>query len=409
MYNLQRNEAQILKNLKHSSIPIIYDIEENENGSYIVEEYLEGRTLREFVEEKEGLNEDIVVGFALQLCDLFTYLHSIKRPLIYLDLKPDNIIITGNSLKLVDFGSAIYSDEADVEQDFYATRGFAAPEVYKRGRIDERCDVYGIGMLMYYMATCNNADSNIKELIITRKLSKHFKKIISRCLSFNPSQRYASVSQLSKQLSAIRKNNSNKYELGHSIRFAVAGAQTRIGATHLALRLSSFFIHNNIKCLYEEVNSSEYIREVKSRYKNVPNINGIHLIKGIPMLHLDSHEAYDTSNYNIIISDYGTLIKENLSSFLEADIKLLILGAKDWELSYSEKVLSMLTDYKDVLYLFNFLDGRQFKKVMSSMSNKSCYRIPYEPDPYSKAFDNCSMDFYKEITDIRYKLKDGII
>lgn len=55
LYSFQRNEAFILKNLKHSCIPIIYDIEEDEEGSYIVEQYLEGKNLKEYVEERGAL------------------------------------------------------------------------------------------------------------------------------------------------------------------------------------------------------------------------------------------------------------------------------------------------------------------------------------------------------------------
>ena len=88
LYELQRKEAQILKNLKHSCIPIIYDIEEDKDGSYIVEQYLEGDNLNDYVMSNGTLSEDIIVRFALQLCDLIQYLHSTTRPILYLDLKP---------------------------------------------------------------------------------------------------------------------------------------------------------------------------------------------------------------------------------------------------------------------------------------------------------------------------------
>jgi serine/threonine-protein kinase len=97
-YELQRNEAFILKNLKHSCIPIIYDIEEDDKGSYIVEEYIEGITLTDYVLANGALREDIIIQAGIQLCDLIQYLHSAKSPVFYLDLKPDNILISGSVL-----------------------------------------------------------------------------------------------------------------------------------------------------------------------------------------------------------------------------------------------------------------------------------------------------------------------
>src|SRR5690606_4170247 len=93
LYEYHRKEANLLNNLKHPCIPIIYDIEEDENGSYIIEQFIEGHTLKDFVRDKGPIDENIIIHYAIQLCDLLEYLHSVERPIIYLDLKPENIII----------------------------------------------------------------------------------------------------------------------------------------------------------------------------------------------------------------------------------------------------------------------------------------------------------------------------
>ncbi|HKL98267.1 MAG TPA: serine/threonine-protein kinase, partial [Mobilitalea sp.] len=245
-YNLQLKEAQILKNLKHSCIPIIYDIEENEDGSYIIEQYLEGDTLASYVNTRGTINYDIIIHFALQLCDLIQYLHSIDRPILYLDLKPENIIITGETCKLVDFGSAIYRDEAYAGQDYYATKGYAAPELYHHTDIDERCDVYGIGMLLYYMATGVPVKEDMNNIDFYKQCPNNLRKVINRCLKYNPSERFASVTHLSKQLSVIGKKNIHLHKSGSSVRFAVAGAQPRIGVTHLSFQICSYYIYKDM-------------------------------------------------------------------------------------------------------------------------------------------------------------------
>lgn len=401
LYELQRKEAQILKNLKHSCIPIIYDIEEDEYGSYIIEQFIEGDTLKEYIGTKGIPREDIIIRYALQLCDLLQYLHSIERPILYLDLKPENIIVTGTTLKLIDFGSAVYRDDYGEGQAFYGTRGYAAPELYRNNKIDERCDVYGIGMLLYYMATGITLKSDSVEIENIDGISnctKQFKGIINRCLKFNPSQRYATVAHLSKQLSVMILKKRYTKESGQSIRIAVAGAQPRIGVTHLSLMLCSYFINQKNSCLYEEKNSSECVWSIKSRYEGLISNEGIYLIKGIPMLPKVKSGQGDVAKYHILLQDYGCLTKDNLTEFLEAEVKILILGAKDWELGFAEQVLDMVAGYKDVVYLFNYLDGKYFLQVMKSMKQRNCYRIPYEPDPFAKPVGKNGLELFQELT-----------
>lgn len=408
LYELQLKEAQILKDLKHSCIPIIYDIEDDEDGSYIVEQYLEGDTLKDYVQGKDHISEGIIIHFALQLCGLIHYLHSIPRPVLYLDLKPENIIITGNTLKLIDFGSAIFSDEAGERMDYFGTKGFAAPEMYRRGKIDERCDVYGIGMLLYFMVTRKQVSSGLPELNhvdFIRYCSKDLKRIINRCLKYHPAQRYASVVQLEKQLSAIRNKKQFLSGTGPSIQLAVAGAQPRIGTTHLAFRLCNYFIHNHVSCLYMEKNKNRCIWHIFTRHEGLQQEEGIFRVKGISMTDDRQVQDADLSGYRIHVLDYGCLTNDNMTAFLQSDIKLLVLGAKEWELSYSEEVLKKISEYKDINYMFNYLDGRQFGRAVESMAHRNCYRIPYEPDPFSESWDTISLELFGELSGLCFPKK----
>lgn len=400
LYEQQRNEAFILKNLKHSCIPIIYDIEEDEEGSYIVEQYLEGETLKDYVMTRGCLRDDIIIQFGIQLCDLIHYLHSTYRPILYVDLKPDNIIVSGDTLKLIDFGSALYQDELHKEQQYAGTRGYAAPELYRRNKADERCDVYGIGMLLYYMAT--------GELIQSKKMQfdnidhagdcgVYLKNIINHCLKFNPSQRYASVRRLSKDLSVVSQKSLFQKESKQTIVIAIAGAQHRIGTTHLALRLSNYAISKGLRCLYQEHNDSGDVHLMKSRFEEVDYQNGIYRIHKIPMSAYQKEHHPDTEGYQIVVKDYGCLTKDKLIDFMGCEAKLLVLGAKEWELEFSEKALSMVTEYKDIFYLFNFMDGIQFQKVMKSMNHRNSYRIPYEPNPFLKITSKNGEELFREV------------
>ncbi len=403
LYELQRNEALLLKNLKHSCIPIIYDIEEDEESSYIVEQYLEGDTLKELVVSKGPIREELLIHFTLLLCDVIDYLHNAERPILYIDLKPENIIVLGSSLKLVDFGSACYKDELLADNKICGTKGYAAPELYQRKGIDDRCEIYGIGMLMYFMATgrmlpSKTADFNNIDQIghCTRQL----KSIINHCLKFHPAQRYATVEQLKKQLSALRQKSRGTMEPGRLYTIAIAGTQQRVGVTHLSLRLCIYFLQTGSSCLYQEKNPSGHVNQIRNCYEEVWDKDGICKIEGISMASQIIPMEIVT-NYQVTVIDFGCLSKDNLSDFLKADHKLLLLGAKDWELQPSEQILNMTAEYNNVTYLFNFLDGRQFRHVCQSMGKKSCYRIPYEPDPYARNFENNGYDFFRELLGLK--------
>ncbi|MFT4142911.1 MAG: serine/threonine-protein kinase [Mobilitalea sp.] len=395
-----RNEAFVLKNLKHSCIPIIYDIEENEEGSYIVEQYLEGETLAEHVAKTGGLQESIILNYGIQLCDLIHYLHCIDRPIFYLDLKPDNIIIHNGVLKLVDFGSAIFRDELVQGQAYFATRGYAAPELYHKGRIDERCDIYGVGMLLYYMATgipIKKQDEDILHIDQAGNCSKQLKVIINRCLKYQPSHRPASIEILRKKLSAITQKNQFVTKDNTTLYIAVAGGQSRIGTTHFAFRLCNYLHRQGLLCLYYEENDSKCIALLKNRCNIRANNEGRIFYQGITMEASHPNRIQKFERFQVVVKDLGVLTEANLNLFQISDLKILVLGAKYWELEQAEKVLSMVSEDKNILYLFNFLDGLRFQTIVKNMRRESCYRIPHEPDLFRKTISKCEQELFSEI------------
>ncbi len=400
LYNLQCKEALILKNLKHSCIPIIYDIEEDEDGSYIIEQYIEGITLKKHISSNGPIKEEEVIRYGIELCNVLDYLHSAERSVFYVDLKPENIILSEDRLKLIDFGSAVYQDELNCNQDFYGTRGYAAPELYNRQQINERSEVYGIGMLLYYMATGISIKSNCREINNidnTGYYSKKLKKVINQCLKYHPSQRFATVVELRRQLSAIKSKNQPKPLKNQLIKIAVAGTQPRMGVTHLSFRLCRFLLEQKMLFLYQEKNNSECVWSIKNCYEQVELKDGVCLIEGIPMLPALQSIQSDLKNDRILVQDFGELTKENLPEFTAAQIKLLVSGAKDWELEYAERIIGMTAEYKEMIYLFNFLNGSRFQQVASSMENRKCYRIPYEPDPFTAINRKNEFEFYQQL------------
>ena len=146
-------EADTLAQLKHSAIPAISDRFDQQNRHYLVMEYVEGRNLEEELALRGGpLPESLVIDIARQLCDVLAYLHGLQPPIIYRDVKPSNVMLTGNGrVVLVDFGIARLF-KAQRKGTMIGTLGFAPPEQYQ-GIADPRSDLYSLGATLHYILT----------------------------------------------------------------------------------------------------------------------------------------------------------------------------------------------------------------------------------------------------------------
>lgn len=402
LYNDALKEAYILKNLRHSNIPIIYDIDEDPRCSYIIEEYIEGESLKSYRLNHHFIQEDIIINFSMQICELIQYLHKNEKPILYLDLKPENIMVSNHTLKLIDFGTATYFEETKERKHLVGTKGYAAPEQYRRGNIDERCDVYGIGMLLFYLVTGITFDSTInilKNIDEVENCSKKLKSIINRCLKFHPSHRYQSVLQLHNKLSEIWQKSEPIYLLKSekSLKLSIAGSQHRIGTTHTSLLIASYINKYIANSIYIEENNQRVIKSLINRYKNIKAKKEVYTLHDCNVTNGVGIDSSFLANYQIIVKDYGVLTQDNLVDFLSADIRLLILGAKEWELSESERVLNEVMEYKDIIYLFNYVDGKTFREAVHCMNGKSCCRIPYIVNPLKAGHNEGIYELIQEI------------
>lgn len=146
-------EADTLAQLKHQAIPAITDRFEISNRHYLVMEYVEGRNLEEELAARgEPLPEGLVIDIARQLSDVLAYLHGLKPPIIYRDMKPSNVMLNPNGrVVLVDFGIARLFKAAR-KGTMIGTLGFAPPEQYQ-GNVDPRSDIYSLGATLHYVLT----------------------------------------------------------------------------------------------------------------------------------------------------------------------------------------------------------------------------------------------------------------
>lgn len=160
-------ESELIKRLFHPALPKIRQVWQEAGLIYVVMDYVEGRSLLQWIKESNGmicasenpgehklhldrLNQ--CIDWGKQLCKVLIYLHSQTPPLIYRDLKPENIILQKDGrLKLVDFGT-LMEKKRFWGNDCQGTRGYAAPEQFRKyGKIDNRTDIYCLGKTLFHI------------------------------------------------------------------------------------------------------------------------------------------------------------------------------------------------------------------------------------------------------------------
>ncbi|MBX5455463.1 MAG: protein kinase [Thermogemmatispora sp.] len=152
-----QHEALLLAGLIHPNLPRIYD-HFSENGRwYLVMDFIEGETLEERLSQTPDrrLPLDEVLRLGLQLCDVLNYLHSRQPPIIFRDLKPANIMLTGDGhLYLIDFGIArLFKPGQSKDTTALGSAGYAAPEQYGKAQSTPQTDIYALGATLHQLIT----------------------------------------------------------------------------------------------------------------------------------------------------------------------------------------------------------------------------------------------------------------
>ena len=147
-------EADMMKRLDHPALPRIVDIIDTGVTIYVVMDYIEGESLDRVLKEEGPQPEERVLDWAKQLCDVLGYLHGQKKPIIYRDMKPGNVMLKpeGN-IKIIDFGIAReYKEHSTQDTTVLGTKGYAPPEQYT-GQTDARSDIFALGVTMHQLLT----------------------------------------------------------------------------------------------------------------------------------------------------------------------------------------------------------------------------------------------------------------
>lgn len=201
-------EFRILSCLCHPSIPSAYDSFYDADCFYIVEEYISGQNLSQYVRTFGPFPEQSVYSIALSLCDVLGYINS--KNIIHGDIKPSNIIMSDISedIFLIDFGSAsdVYSYYSDSLNDKTATITYASPEVLHSTGFTASSDIYSFGLTLLYLST---GKIDLHELTaLTDPISDGLIDIIRKCTRVEPSARYQSFEQVKSAISELSLQQS---------------------------------------------------------------------------------------------------------------------------------------------------------------------------------------------------------
>lgn len=145
-----QTEAKIIANLNHENIIKVYDIEKLYRTVFIVMELVEGETIKEIIQREKAIPYPLIVNFLIQVCQALNYAH--REGIIHRDVKPANIFIKGgDSVKLLDFGLSCPTGSENLY--FSGTVAYMSPEEIESESVDQRSDIYALGITTYEMLT----------------------------------------------------------------------------------------------------------------------------------------------------------------------------------------------------------------------------------------------------------------
>ncbi|MCO7142959.1 serine/threonine protein kinase [Lachnospira eligens] len=185
-----RDVYEQLASVRIEGVPAVKECVADDGKLIVVEEYVQGRSLKQVLDEHGLLNEEQAYEIAVQLVDILVRLHQLEPAIVHRDIKPSNIIIEKNGhVNLIDFNAARHVN-ADKNEDtrMLGTVYFAAPEQFGFGQSDERTDIYGLGATINYIMTGDKPGAGIAECI--------FSDILKKCLMVDAKDRYQSAEEL---------------------------------------------------------------------------------------------------------------------------------------------------------------------------------------------------------------------
>lgn len=196
-----QREVMMLSGLRHRNLPLIVDCFSEGERDYLVLEAIEGETLARQIEDQGPADEVQALRWGLEIARVLEYLHSQKPPIIFRDLKPENVMVEpAGHIKVIDFGLARHFDPGRRDSQPLGSVGYAAPEQWEDpGATDARSDIYSLGATLYYILL-GKPPSPVYGTHRLRQerpdISPQTEALVLRCMEAAPEKRYQTAAEV---------------------------------------------------------------------------------------------------------------------------------------------------------------------------------------------------------------------
>jgi len=213
--NAFKREALLLAGLMHPNLPRIYDHFSEQGRWYLIMDFIEGQTLEDYLTQKGGmLPLEEVLEYGTQLCNVLHYLHTRQPPIIFRDLKPDNVLRTSDGhLYLIDFGIARHFKPGQARDTIaFGSPGYAAPEQYGKAQTAPSADIYSLGVMLHQMIT--GEDPTLKPFFFAPLYMRgpaRLQSLLNQMLDMDASKRPEDIALVKQKLQSIAQQDLSWY------------------------------------------------------------------------------------------------------------------------------------------------------------------------------------------------------
>ncbi|MBQ8518863.1 MAG: serine/threonine protein kinase [Agathobacter sp.] len=366
------HEAQLLKSLQHPGIPCLYDIEEDESTYYLIEEYVEGESLEQFLLHQPNISQNTFLDLSLQLCNIFQYLHNLKpSPILYLDLKPEHIIVCGMQIKLIDFNVATFLSNLGNISTLFGNEVFSAPEL-ALGKLNLQSDIYSIGKILQNLSTH-----------VDVPISPNIHKILQKATAENPNHRLETVDDL---ILAMEQEKITFKQTHSRKKIAIVGSHAGCGSTHIAFSLVSTLNYMGYQSIYYEQRTGDSLRKLDPFLFPMKETNGMicyRYFKGFPCFGPGVSASADPAA-EFSVYDFGNSLPPEDMDF---DAIFLICSNGIWHWHDAFQKGEILQNLSSHLIIICNMAQKNTMHCFSKQFAQEVYYFPYEPSPFGITSD----------------------